>query len=419
MQEPKPTKQEKEEGEEDAPELKQSRRKMRRRGSCAWLRGQRVQALVAHKRRLVEVPYTATLSHTVNVLVANNIVAVPVAAPPGRWIGAGGSMILESDRATGAVRKQYIGMVTMLDVLVHVAEVVEGGSASPKEQDLEKKMSVLVCEVIGHSPEGLSLWTLHHNTSILDCMETFSKGVHRALVPLESHTENVIATELTEASPGYRMLTQMDVLAFLAEHANELKDVISSSVHDLGAVNDNVFAVTKNMKVIEAIKSMRLVSDLQNDLQIACLWVPHQLLKNAIRMADFLGGAALTCEILQGKGKRLVDTFSATDLRGCSVAELQTWLPKNVLQFKQKVSSPVTPRKLVTCYHETSLGEVIDEAVQARVHRVWVVDQQGMLKGIVSLTDMLRVIREAVLDADRELQRVVSPNVSDRVAIRS
>ncbi|ONK60234.1 uncharacterized protein A4U43_C08F15830 [Asparagus officinalis] len=357
MQEPKPTKQEKEEGEEDAPELKQSRRKMRRRGSCAWLRGQRVQALVAHKRRLVEVPYTATLSHTVNVLVANNIVAVPVAAPPGRWIGAGGSMILESDRATGAVRKQYIGMVTMLDVLVHVAEVVEGGSASPKEQDLEKKMSVLVCEVIGHSPEGLSLWTLHHNTSILDCMETFSKGVHRALVPLESHTENVIATELTEASPGYRMLTQMDVLAFLAEHANELKDVISSSVHDLGAVNDNVFA---------------------------------------------------------GKGKRLVDTFSATDLRGCSVAELQTWLPKNVLQFKQKVSSPVTPRKLVTCYHETSLGEVIDEAVQARVHRVWVVDQQGMLKGIVSLTDMLRVIREAVLDADRELQRVVSPNVSDR-----
>ncbi|ONK68707.1 uncharacterized protein A4U43_C05F15050 [Asparagus officinalis] len=81
-----------------APELKQSRRKMRRRGTCAWLRDHRVRALVAHKRWLVEVLYTATLSHTVNVLVSNNIVTVPVAAPPSRWIGAGGSMILESDQ---------------------------------------------------------------------------------------------------------------------------------------------------------------------------------------------------------------------------------------------------------------------------------------------------------------------------------
>jgi len=80
------------------------------------------------------------------------------------------------------------------------------------------------------------------------------------LVPLESHAENVVAAELTESSPGYRMLTQMDVLAFLREHANELKDVLPKSVRDLGAVNENVFAVTKYTKVIEAIKSMRTVS---------------------------------------------------------------------------------------------------------------------------------------------------------------
>ena len=54
--------------------------------------------------------------------------------------GAFRSMILESDRATGPVRKQYIGMVIMLDVLVHIAEV--GGLAAVEEEpaDLEKKM---------------------------------------------------------------------------------------------------------------------------------------------------------------------------------------------------------------------------------------------------------------------------------------
>lgn len=96
--------------------------------------------------------------------------------------------------------------------------------------------------------------------SILDCMESFSKGVHRALVPLESQAENVIAAELVEASPGYRMLTQMDVLAFLGEHVNEPKGVTSRSVHELGAVNENVFAVPKHTKVIDVIKSLRATS---------------------------------------------------------------------------------------------------------------------------------------------------------------
>lgn len=40
---------------------------------------------------------------------------------PGQWIGEGGSMIVESDKQTGAVRKHYIGMVTMLDIVAHIA----------------------------------------------------------------------------------------------------------------------------------------------------------------------------------------------------------------------------------------------------------------------------------------------------------
>ncbi|KAL1203553.1 SNF1-related protein kinase regulatory subunit gamma-like PV42a [Cardamine amara subsp. amara] len=91
--------------------------------------------LTARNRRLVEVPYTATLSHAMNTLVANSISALPVAAPPGHWIGAGGSMIMESDKQTGAVRKHYIGILTMLDILAHIA----GGDLS----NLDRKMSSL------------------------------------------------------------------------------------------------------------------------------------------------------------------------------------------------------------------------------------------------------------------------------------
>ncbi|KAK9281846.1 hypothetical protein L1049_004752 [Liquidambar formosana] len=350
------------------------------------LRDKKVKNLTADKRRLVEVPHTATLAHTMNALVANGVVALPVAAPPGHWIGAGGSMILESDKQTGAVRKHYIGMVTMLDILAHFAgdDDMESGDVF----DVDQRLSVPVSSIIGHCIESLSLWTLNPSTGILDCMEVFSKGIHRALVPLDSQMENVSGVELIESASSYRMVTQMDILRFLKEHASELKDVMPHTVSDLGAITENVFALTSRTKVIEAIKCMRAAS--LNAVPIVeasdALQEDHKQLTN-------------------GKGRKLIGTFSATDLRGCPIAQLQSWLPLSVLDFTQKGSTRhaaaselgISPRELVTCNAESSLAQAIDKAVTTHVHRVWVVDQQGLLIGLVSLTDMIRVIRVSLL----------------------
>lgn len=116
------------------------------------------------KRRVVEVGCGASLGEAMGALVRNRVAAVAVAAAPGEWIGAGGTMIVEAERGTGEVRKQYIGMVTMLDVVAHIA----GGDRMSLEGDgieeLEEKMKVPVSSIIGHSIEGLALWTLNPNT---------------------------------------------------------------------------------------------------------------------------------------------------------------------------------------------------------------------------------------------------------------
>lgn len=169
--------------------------------------------------------------------------------------------------------------------------------------------------------------------------------------------------------------------------------------------------------------------------------------------------------IWQGKGKRAIETFSATDLRDCPVARLQPWLGISVMEFKKKVaeyrasSKPVVPGAdatataipvdataannatddevrellgpcpeegtlgeaveaadqvreqqslLVTCSADSTLGEAVEAAAERHVHRLWVVDQEGLLAGVVSLTDLLRVVREAALDEDRDLHSIVS-----------
>ncbi|CAN6271487.1 unnamed protein product [Urochloa humidicola] len=421
-------------GEKDAAAAGSESNKKARAGLCGVLRERKVVDLARAKRRLVEVPYTATLAHTANALLAARVSAVAVAAPPGHWIGAGGSMILESDPATGAVRKHYIGMVNMLDILAHIAEASDAADADDEaEVDLDRRMAVPVSSVIGHSLEGLTLWTLHPNTSVLDCMETFSKGVHRALVPLESSAENVVAVELVESAPGYKMLTQMDVIRFLRAHGAELRGVLSRTVRELGAVNDTVFAVPAGARVIDAIKAMRAAS------------------LTAVPVVD--ADADAGTETLQnGTGKKAIETFSATDLRDCPVARLQPWLGISVTEFKRKVAEyrasnkPVVPgadatdtgvvpvaddadtpsalaaiaaeeeeqneqqqqqTTLVTCSPESTLGEVIEAAAGRHVHRLWVVDEEGLLRGVVSLTDVLRAVREAALGEDRELHSIV------------
>ncbi|KAJ8452815.1 hypothetical protein Cgig2_014578 [Carnegiea gigantea] len=352
------------------------------------LTDRKVRELVDEKRRLVEVPYTATLAHTMNTLVANRVVAVPVAAPPGHWIGAGGSMIMEADKHTGAVRKHYIGMVTMLDVLAHIAgdDAVNGGEGT---EDVDRKLSVPVSTIIGQSLEGLSLWTLNPNTNILDCMEVFCKGIHRAMVPLDSHMENISGVELMESASCYRMLTQMDVIKFVkAQH--DFHDILCRMVRDAGAITDTVFAVSQQMRATDAIKCIKTMS-LQAVPIVEAPKVPQEALP----------------QLINGYGKKLIGTFSATDLRGCPVSQLSSWLKLNVMEFTARVfENPsshgaqdlvIFPRVLVTCQLDSTLSEVIDKLVSRHVHRVWVTNEEGMLLGLVSLTDIIRVIRAHVL----------------------
>ncbi|KAK3219350.1 hypothetical protein Dsin_013320 [Dipteronia sinensis] len=357
------------------------------------LREIKVKDLTADKRRLVEVPYTASLTHAMNVFVANKVVAVPVAAPPGHWIGAGGSMIMESDKHTGAVRKHYIGMLTMLDILAHIAgdDQINGGVGGGVDDgsDIDKKMSVPVSSIIGHCLEGLSLWTLNPNTSIFDCMEVFSKGIHRALVPTDGQMENISGVELVESASSYQMVTQMDLLKFLMNHSSdELDGILSHSVKELGAVNETVFAITDRTKVIDAIKCMKAA--LLNAVPI--VMASHSLEEDPK-------------QLINGNSRQLVGTFSATDLRGCHFASLQTWLPLTALEFTETVrtrplfaaaSNTIQSRELITCHVDSPLSEVINKALTKHVHRVWVVNQ-GLLAGVVSLTDMTRVLRVSLL----------------------
>ncbi|EOA34320.1 hypothetical protein CARUB_v10021840mg [Capsella rubella] len=337
--------------------------------SCSRLMEFKVKDLMLDKRRLVQVPDNATLADALNTM----------------WLGAGGSMIVESDKQSGSARKQYIGMVTMLDVVAHIAGE---GDDSDSESGLDKKMAAPVSSIIGHCPEGLSLWSLNPNTSVMDCMELLSKGIHRVLVPLDSNIENISGPELVESASSYAMLTQMDLISFFLDH---LQCILSQTVTDLSARQDTVLALTSQARVKDAIKCM------------------SKSMLNAVPIVEATSEEEDHKQLVDGRNRRVVGTFSASDLKGCHLATLRSWLPLNALEFVEKIPrSPLftvvdTPgRELVTCHVTSTLGKVLRMVTMKRVHRVWVVDQNDGLQGLVSLTDIIAAVRSALLSGARD-----------------
>ncbi|KAF2301356.1 hypothetical protein GH714_023266 [Hevea brasiliensis] len=231
----------------------------------------------------------------------------------------------------------------MLDILAHIVgdDQMNGGNDDPS--DLDKNMSVPVSSIIGQCLEGLSLWTLNPNTSVVDCMEVLSKGIHLALVPLNSLMENISGVELVESGPIYRMLTQMDMLN--PTITSQLHDIISRSVREIGAINENVYAITGGTKVNDANKCVMATMLNAVPIVVASNSLEEDS-KQIINVPDidphiFVYIYDLHLQILmtltvQGKGKKLMGTFSATDLRGCHLSALQTWLPLSALEFTEK-----------------------------------------------------------------------------------
>lgn len=98
------------------------------------------------------------------------------------------------------------------------------------------------------------------NCRVFDAMEPMSKGIHRALIPVESKLEHSVGVELQEASPGYHLFTQTDMVEFLCTHSKELGFTATTSVMELGAVQSTVYAAPSHMKVMDVVKCMRNTS---------------------------------------------------------------------------------------------------------------------------------------------------------------
>lgn len=255
-----------------------------------------VGKVVQHKPFLICVPDTATVHDALQLMRKHGVTAMPVVAPPGKWLGAGASTITDGIH-------HYIGVISMVDVAIHIASsddyfpqprVEEFGihETRPRGYPLaaggspEGRLSSSVVDLIGQTDEGMSLWTYSHTASLVDVMEPLSKGVHRLLIhfppneidphkdssgwhdsPRPSSPTSIITLPsapsnlLAHRSTSFRFLSQTDIVTFLLNNVDYLLPaLVQTPICDLGLVNpvaNPPLAIPYFLSVLDALHLMR------------------------------------------------------------------------------------------------------------------------------------------------------------------
>ncbi|GAQ78049.1 Cystathionine beta-synthase family protein [Klebsormidium nitens] len=372
----------------------------------AFLRDHKIGDLVVRKQQLIQVPYTSTVGDVINAYLTDDVLAYPITAPPNEWIGAlgGGSSVLESDPSTGLPTKQYIGVISVLDVLMHFADNAD---------NIEWALEAPVEKLVGRSIEGLNLIVLRPDTTILAALDTLAKGVHRVLVP--QTTSSLPGTPrssrrsdgFAEAGSNYHFLTQTDVIRFVVQNEEAFAGLLSKTVQAADVIHASVLSIPAFMLMVDALRCMRnaAVSVAQPITAIAVVEADHATFPEAEEPM-----------MVQGKGLKVVGTLAASHLRGVTTEVLKGLPYLTVIDFLSRVSmarrfgfgavhkdgsrrsslgtTPRSsddgagtsedapgPRAPVTCSPETPLGEVLKQALKGRTRQVWVTDPGGLLSG--------------------------------------
>ncbi|KAG2484172.1 hypothetical protein HYH03_016986 [Edaphochlamys debaryana] len=231
------------------------------------------------------------------------------------------------------------------------------------------------------------------------------------------------------------VISQSDLCRFLSQHVAELGPLALRTMSDLGWDCKPVVSCTPETPALDAMRAM--VAAGVSSLAVV---TPHAHHGDGHPAAGQPGQAAAGQAAGQaapgGKGGRLLGNFSASEMRTMTAEHFGAlslpvgeflalehdteWVAANrermeeegvlgsaahaFIQDRLRRGRPHAPgeelgQRLIVATPGTSLAEVIHLLVRHRIHRVYVVDEHEIPRGIVTCTDILRAVVEAATQA--------------------
>lgn len=300
--------------------------------------------------KLVVVPRDGTFADALSLMNQYNVQSLPVVDPK--------------------QQHKVIGIVSVLDILTRVVfDAVFAAEGPTLTTDALLKLAkekedllttLTVDKAMGVSEESKTTWKLKSTDDLSQLLNLMSSGVHRCLVTLPKYGDEAE----DDNSSFLNYISQRDVLRHLATADRKTEAVKAVLGHHVkGIQHEGVTCVQRGSRALGTFKRMVLENEL-----------------SAMPIVD--------------KDGKLVDTVSASDIRKLQLKHLQDLL----VPIEDFVSSPTSGARVkserhhVTCTEEDTVAAVLSHLLAARVHRAWVVNDDGLPTGTLSFTDIIRAI---------------------------
>ncbi|RKP22913.1 hypothetical protein SYNPS1DRAFT_25154 [Syncephalis pseudoplumigaleata] len=307
---------------------------------------------------LVALPATASIEDVLDRLLAEDVLSVPIY-----------TSTTSDDNDT-----RYIGLVSAYDLLVYLSNDldfdedvmawIEDGSHGSAADRLARDLQQPVLRVVEQLDLASKVVTVAPDDSVQTLLALLTRhGQHHAIVQA-SRTSTSAASY-----PLPCMISQTDLGRFLTQHFHQLGRILDWSVEETAShrpsphrpvtvpVNTTAGAVFRQL-------SMLLASDA----------APNE------------GGGALA--VVDDMGS-MVAECSAAELRGLNPARMDT-LRRPILVYLRERAGGQLPRPYI-CWPNYTLTQCLAGMVRLGVRRAWLVDDAGVPRRVVTLSDVLRL----------------------------
>jgi len=259
-------------------------------------------------------------------------------------------------------QKKYIGFVDVMDLLSHTQLMVNYMSHHTERiEDFEQNSFAFGTAVdIMKEEKRRKIHLFGPETKLENVLKIFSKDEPRVLVTVFEKVNlwwSVVKGGVWKKRE-YRMLTQTDVVYYIYNHQADLGNRLNVRVGALKGTLDQRRVVTleQRRRAIDGFSTM----------------INHKV--DALVIVDQNGVAT--------------GVLSAADLRGLGQSTLKHLLVP-VLDYITLMTGK-RPREPVTCKPDDLLPSVIEKLVNKKVHRAFVVNEEGFPIGSVTMKDIIR-----------------------------
>jgi len=293
--------------------------------------------LVLNKRQLIFVETEAKITTVMQLFKNMNILGAPV---------------------FDCSKNEFVGMIDIFAIVRFIAI----GCMSDKIYGDEEFREIsfpkgIVSDIIARDPRS------QHYTVL--------KSSDKLSLALKELTEEKRILVINEENETLRILTQTDIIKYFNNEMGHLSSFMIK-INELEPLINNKLDLTG----VVSIKNT------------------ERALSGFMKMSDY----GVTAVAVVDEFGVLVGNLSASDLKGITADTINSiFLP--VTKFLNLISEekPINP---VVCSSDDNLADILPKIIKQQVHRVWVVNWEGQPTGIVSLTDLIKILWKSVITSE-------------------